>query len=193
MINEIGYLLYLLSSKLPDKLIISSWFKFITKLRAKLLNIMPNMHIEKDIRIYRNVKTNKKSQLFIKSGTTIKENCILIGNIQIGSNSNILNNSKIDGSGEVIIGNDTHIGRENDIFSHYHDISKKDILVNHSKEIFQKTVIGDNVMLFSRVGVMSGVQIHNGAVIAYGSVVTKNCKAYGIYAGIPAVFIKERL
>ncbi len=192
MRKEIVYFLYIILSKLPDKLIFSFWFKNITKLRAKVLSLMPNNYIESGVKIYRNVKTNKKSKLTILRDSTIKENCILIGNIKIGKNCNVLNNSKIDGSGEVIIGNDSHIGRENDIFSHYHDISKKDILVNKSKEFYQKTIIGNNVMLFSRVGVMSGIHIEDNAVIAYGSVVTKYCEKNTIYAGSPAKKIGER-
>lgn len=192
MKKEIAYFLYIILSKLPDKLIFSFWFKNITKLRARVLNLMPNNHIEREVKIYRNVKTNKKSKLTILKNSSIKENCILIGNIKVGKNCNILNNSKIDGSGEVIIGNDSHIGRENDIFSHYHDIRKKDILVNKSKEFYQKTIIGNNVMLFSRVGVMSGVQIEDNTAVAYGSVVTRDCEKNIIYAGSPAKKIGER-
>ncbi len=192
MRKEIVYFLYIILSKLPDKLLFSFWFKNITKLRAKVLSLMPNNYIESGVKIYRNVKTNKKSKLTILKNSAIKENCILIGNIKIGENCNILNNSKIDGSGEVIIGHNSHIGRENDIFSHYHDISKKDILVNKSKEFYQKTIIGNNVMLFSRVGVMSGIYIKDNAVIAYGSVVTKDCEKNTIYAGSPAKKIGER-
>jgi len=192
MTKEMIYFSYVLLSKLPDKLLFSFWFRNITKLRARVLDLMPNNHIGKGVRIYRNVKTNKKSKLIILENSSIKENCILIGNIKIGKNCNILNNSKIDGSGEVIIGDNSHIGRENDIFSHYHEIGEKNILVNKSKEVYQKTIIGNNVMLFSRVGVMSGVNIEDNAVIAYGSIVTKNCKKNTIYAGSPAKKIGER-
>jgi len=193
MIKEPVYFLYIILSKLPDKLIFGFWFKKITKLRAKVLGWMPNNKIGKNVRIYRNVRTNKKSRLIIDDNTAIKENCILIGNIEIGKNCNVLNNTKIDGTGKVIIGDDTHIGRENDIFSHYHEIKSKDILINKSKEIPQTTVIGKNVMLFSRVGVMSGIKIEDNVVVGYGSVVTKNCEKNFIYAGNPARKIGERI
>ncbi|NOX15267.1 MAG: hypothetical protein GXP61_04460 [Epsilonproteobacteria bacterium] len=190
--NHIFYFFYSISSKIPDKLVFGFWFKFITKLRAKILNLMPNMSIGKKVKIYKNMKTTKKSKLNIGENSTIKENCTLIGNIEIGENCNILNNTKIDGSGRVIIGNNSHIGRENDIFSHYHDISKKETLVNKSKEIFQTTIIGENVMLFSKVGIMGGLNIENGVVVGYGSVVTKNCEKNGIYVGVPAKKIGQR-
>lgn len=193
MKREFAYFLYRMLSILPDKFISSLWFKFISNLRARVLNLMPNMTIEKDVLIYQNMRTTKKSNIIIKRGTVIKENCILIGNIKIGSNCNILNNTTIDGSGNVIIGDNSHIGRENDIYSHNHDISNKNILVNQSKEIFYTTIIGNNVMLFSKVGIMAGVRIDDNVVIAYGSVVTKDCEASNIYAGIPAKKIGERI
>jgi len=192
MKKELIYFLYIILSKLPDKLIVGFWFKMITKIRARVLGWMPNNKVGKNVRVYRNVRTNKKSKLIIGENSAIKENCILIGNIEIGNNCNILNNTKIDGTGKVIIGDNTHIGRENDIFSHYHEIKSKDILVNKSKEVPQTTIIGNNVMLFSRVGVMSGLTIEDNVVIGYGSVVTKNCEKNFIYAGNPAKKIGER-
>lgn len=193
MKKEFAYFLYRIFSILPDKFISSIWFKVISKLRARVLNLMPNMTIEKDVLIYQNMRTTKKSNLIIRKGTMIKENCILIGNIEIGTDCNILNNTTIDGSGNVIIGNNSHIGRENDIYSHNHDISNKNTLVNKSEEIFYTTKIGNNVMLFSKVGIMAGIRIDDNVVIAYGSVVTKNCEINNIYAGIPAKKIGERI
>lgn len=186
------YFVYKIISLFPDKFIFGFWFKAIVRLRARILNLMPDMHIGENVKIYRHVKITRKSKIAIQEKTVIKENCHLAGNIEIGKRCNILNNTKIDGTGKVIIGDDTHIGRENDIFSHYHDISKKEILVNQSKEVPQTTLIGNNVMLFSRVAVMSGRTIEDNAVIAYGSVVTKNCTEAGIYAGVPAVQIGMR-
>jgi len=186
------YFLYKIVSCLPDKFIFGFWFKSVVRFRAQILNLMPDMDIGKSVKIYNNVKITRKSRIAIGEGTVIKEYCHLTGNIEIGKRCNILSNTKIDGTGKVIIGDDTHIGRENDIFSHYHDISKREILVNKSKEIPQTTLIGNNVMLFSRVAVMSGKKIEDDAVIAYGSVVTKNCVAAGIYAGVPAAKIGMR-
>jgi len=192
MKNKLIYLVYMFLSKLPDIYMLSIWFNNITKLRAKFLNLLPNMKIANNVKIYTNVKISRNSNLILDQNVCIKENCVIGGNIEVGKNTNILGYTKIDGSGKVIIGRDTHIGRDNDIFSHYHDISKKEILVNKSKEIFQDTVIGNNVMLFSRVGIMGGVTIYDNASIAYGSVVTKDCEANMIYAGIPAKKIGER-
>lgn len=193
MKNKLIYLIYILVAKLPDIYMINIWFKNITKIRARILNLLPNMHIANDVKIYKGVQINRNSNLILLKGVIVKEHCVLGGNIEIGENTQILAYTKIDGSGKVTIGSDTHIGRENDIFSHYHDISKKDILVNESKEYFQKTIIGSNVMLYSRVAIMGGITIENNCVIAYGSIVTKDCKENLIYAGVPAKRISERI
>ncbi|MCT7517020.1 acyltransferase [Aliarcobacter cryaerophilus] len=193
MKNKLIYLIYVILSKLSDFYMVGFWFRNITKLRAKVLNLLPNMQISNNVRIYRGVQISRNSNFIFSKGVTIKEYCVLGGNIEIGESTQILGYTKIDGSGKVTIGRDTHIGRENDIFSHYHDISKKDTLVNESKEYYQETIIGDNVMLYSRVAVMGGVTIENNSAIAYGSIVTKNCKENIIYAGIPAKKIGERI
>ena len=192
MRNKLIYLLYVTVSILPDIRILKFWFNFIIKLRPKVLNLLDTMYISKNVHIYSNVRISRMSNLIINNNVCIKENCTIGGNCTIGENTLILANTKIDASGEVIIGKNTHIGRENDIYSHSHDVSNKAILVNESKEIFQKTIIGDNVMLFSRVGIMSGVTLEDNVVIGYGSVVTKDCSANCIYAGVPSKKIGER-
>lgn len=54
------------------------------------------------------------------------------------------------------------------------------------------TVIGDDVWIGAYSIIMAGVTIGNGAIIAAGSVVTKDLEPYGIYGGIPAKLIKMR-
>jgi acetyltransferase-like isoleucine patch superfamily enzyme len=193
MKNKLIYLVYLFLSNLPDIYMFGFWFRNITKLRSKALNLLPNMQISNNVRLYRGIQISINSNLIFSKDVTIKEYCVLGGNIEIGENTQILGYTKIDGSGKVTIGRDTHIGRENDIYSHYHDISKKDTLVNESKEFFQETTIGDNVMLYSRVAVMGGITIDDNCAIAYGSIVTKNCEESIIYAGIPVKKIGKRV
>lgn len=190
MKNKLIYLIYVILSKIPDVYYFGIYLK---KLRANVLNLLPNINIGKNVLINNNVFIDMNILLEVGNNVSIKENCIMNGKLSIGENTQILGYTKIDGTGSVFIGKDTHIGRENDIFSHYHDISKKDTLVNKSKEFFQETIIGDNVMLYSRVAVMGGITIENNCAIAYGSIVTKNCKENLIYAGIPAKQIGERV
>lgn len=53
-------------------------------------------------------------------------------------------------------------------------------------------IIDDDVWIGYRSTILSGVHIHQGAVIAAGSVVTKDVPPYAIVAGVPAKVIKYR-
>jgi virginiamycin A acetyltransferase len=52
--------------------------------------------------------------------------------------------------------------------------------------------LGNDVWIGANVLVMDGVEIGTGAVVAAGSVVTKNVSPYAIVAGVPAVEKKKR-
>lgn len=52
--------------------------------------------------------------------------------------------------------------------------------------------IGNDVWIGSDVLILGGIKVGNGAVIAAGSVVTKDVEPYAIVAGVPAKQIKSR-
>ena len=54
------------------------------------------------------------------------------------------------------------------------------------------TRIGNDVWVGYGSTIMQGVTIHNGAIIAAGSIVTKDVEAYSIYGGNPAKKIANR-
>lgn len=56
----------------------------------------------------------------------------------------------------------------------------------------RQTTIGNDVWIGSRVLIMQGLSIGNGAVIGAGSVVTKDVPPYAIVCGVPAKIIKYR-
>jgi acetyltransferase-like isoleucine patch superfamily enzyme len=53
-------------------------------------------------------------------------------------------------------------------------------------------IIGNDVWIGTKVIILSGVTIGDGAVIAAGSIVTKNVAPYSIVGGVPAKFIRFR-
>ena len=55
------------------------------------------------------------------------------------------------------------------------------------------TRIGHDVWIGSRVIIMRGVSIGNGVVVSAGSVVVNDIPSNSIYAGVPAVFKRERI
>lgn len=52
--------------------------------------------------------------------------------------------------------------------------------------------VGDDVWIGYRSTILSGVQIGQGAIVAAGSVVTKDVPPYAIVGGVPAKVIKYR-
>lgn len=53
-------------------------------------------------------------------------------------------------------------------------------------------VIGNDVWIGAKAIILAGVKIGDGAVVAAGSVVTKDIEAYTIVGGVPAKKIKDR-
>lgn len=66
--------------------------------------------------------------------------------------------------------------------------------LNQGKEAISKgnIIIDDDVWIGYGAIILSGVHIHQGAVIAAGSLVNKDVPAYAIVAGVPAKIIKYR-
>jgi len=87
----------------------------------------------------------------------------------------------------LIVGNNVSIAGEVRIFTMEHDINNPQF-----SEIGAPVKIEDNVVIGTRVTILPGVHIHEGAVVASGAVVTKDIPSYTVVGGIPAVFIKER-
>lgn len=59
-------------------------------------------------------------------------------------------------------------------------------------EMFQKTIIGNDVWIGTNAVVMGGVTIGDGAIIAAGAVVTKDVPPYAIVGEVPAKVIRYR-
>jgi acetyltransferase-like isoleucine patch superfamily enzyme len=64
--------------------------------------------------------------------------------------------------------------------------------LERTPNMFSPITIGNDVWTGHNVNVMAGVNIGDGAIIAAGSVVTKDVPPYAIVAGVPAVFRRHR-
>jgi acetyltransferase-like isoleucine patch superfamily enzyme len=116
----------------------------------------------------------------------------LAGSFSLGDASVVLSDAHVDCSAPVRIGRGTHVGRRNQLFTHAHDVSRRDVPVLEAPIAIRPITIGDDVMLFNDVVVLPGVTIGDGAVVAIRSVVTRDVPPYAIVAGSPARAIGER-
>lgn len=91
----------------------------------------------------------------------------------------------------ITIGDNTIIGPGSFITSDNHGI-KKNQLIRDQRGIEKDITIGSDVWLGAYSIILPGVTIGDGAVVAAGSVVTKDVESYTIVAGVPAKKISQR-
>lgn len=109
-------------------------------------------------------------------------------NIRIGKVSNINPDCMIDSrGGTVSIGNYVDISPQVNIWTLQHDMNSPNF-----NTIGAKVIIEDYVWIGSRVTLLPGVCIGEGAVVATGAVVTKSVDAWSMVGGVPAKKIGVR-
>ena len=119
--------------------------------------------------IYRNVDIRTPKNISIGSDTIINKKCV------------------IDGRGGLYVGNNVDIAQEVCIWTEQHDYNSP-IYASVCKPV----IIEDYVWVASRAIVLPGVTIGRGAVVASGSIVTKDVPPLAIVAGVPARVIGQR-
>lgn len=92
---------------------------------------------------------------------------------------------------KIVIGNYFHSGKECMIIAQNHNYEGERIPYDNTY-VSKDVTIGDCVWLGTRVTVLGGVSIGEGAIIQAGSVVSSNIPAYAIAGGNPARVFKFR-
>jgi acetyltransferase-like isoleucine patch superfamily enzyme len=125
----------------------------------------------------------------IGKGSVINMNQYILRNdrISIGKYSHINQGCLLDGRGGLVIGNSVSLSFGVRIITGSHKINSKSFLGD-----FKPITIDDYVWIGANAIVLHGCSIGKGAVVAAGSVVTKNVEPYDIVAGIPAKKIERR-
>lgn len=127
----------------------------------------------------------------------VPEGCSFAGNITLGYKTTLGKNNLI--GGEVRIGKYCQLGMNVAIHGTNHPITYMSTYIN--SRLFEglsnlknekSIVIGNDVWVGHAAIILSGVSIGNGAIIAAGSVVTKDVDPYSIVAGNPARFMRRR-
>lgn len=122
-----------------------------------------------------------------KAGGNLRVNgpSIVTGKTYLGSNVNF-NGMEISGGGQVFVGNNFHSGPGCLMISQNHNFNSGNAIPYDSTYIYKDIVIKDNVWLGSRVIVLGGVTIGEGAIIQAGSCVVSDIPDYAIAGGHPA-------
>ena len=112
--------------------------------------------------------------------------------IEIGDNVGISQSCFIQVRGNVKIGSYVIMGPGVSIFSENHNADNTDEYIMNQGATRKGVTIEDGVWLGAKCTILDGVTIGRHAIVAAGSVVTKDVPAYGIVGGIPAKLIKNR-
>lgn len=166
-----------------------NYFKFgkNAKIKSRNILLLGNDSIKYNsrpslIRIDDNaVLINDDSEIYYGADIILFKNSTL----KIG-NSFINSNCKIRCHKSITIGDDCAISHDFTIMdSDAHSLNGD----KHTKPV----IIENHVWIGTRVTILSGVTVGEGAVIAAGSIVTKDVPAYTLVGGNPAKVIKENI
>lgn len=126
-----------------------------------------------------------KSQLFIGGPT------LLSSRTELNLNPNF-NGMIIRGGGRVKIGDNFHSGENCMMLTSFHDYDNGSHIPYGTTFIHKDIIIKDNVWVGSRVLILGGVTIGEGAIIQAGAVVVNDVEDFAIVGGSPAKKFKSR-
>lgn len=108
-------------------------------------------------------------------------------NISVGENVFINACCQFQDHGGITIGNSCLIGHNVVFATLNHGIAPRDRTAMYPAPI----ILGNNVWIGSGSTILQGVTVGDNAIVAAGSVVTKDVAANTIVAGVPAVYIRD--
>ena len=135
------------------------------------------------------------TQLFAKVGKNIciQEPCLIDypDGLHLSDNIHIGRGTEIQAAGGVHIGNNVVIAYQCVLWTVDHRYEGELLPYDHAR-IKKPIHIEDNVWIGRNVIIRGGVRIGEGAVVAMGSVVTKNIPPLAVVGGNPAKILKYR-
>lgn len=169
------------------KLAIFSVYSYLNNVLMMLIDILPTMPLRR--LLFRIILGRMGKGVHIDYGTYFRyPRKIFIGNnVSINRNCSFYASYSMK-EAYIIIGDNVTFGPEVTLFSAGHDYRYFDL-----PDIAKNIVIEKNVWIGGRSVILPGVTIGEGAVVAAGSVVTKDIAPYKIVGGNPARVIKDRV
>jgi maltose O-acetyltransferase len=104
--------------------------------------------------------------------------------LTIGEDSIITGPIHADLAAPLSIGNNVRIGHDVSFLTINHEVGTAELRAGTS--FFGSIEVGDGVWIASRVTVLPGVKIGNGAIVAAGALVARDVPANTLVAGVPA-------
>ncbi len=120
----------------------------------------------------------------------VDKNVYISPSIQVGDNVRISENVKIRKN--TFIGNNVLIGPGVQIITGTHIFRSLDIPISNQGEKEFEVVIGNDVWIGTNALILPNIKIGNHAIVAAGSIVTKDVSENAIVGGNPAKLIRYR-
>ncbi len=167
--------------------------KFIKK---SILYFLNSSEIRNNVRI--SGFSNGIKNVTFEGKNAVPDRCNFSGKIKIGYATTLGYNNFFHGN--ISIGKYCQIGADVAIHTTNHPMNYMSTYINknlfngdlHSLKETKKVTIGNDVWIGHNAIIVGEVNIGNGAILAAGSVVTKNVEPYTIVAGVPGKPIKKR-
>lgn len=109
------------------------------------------------------------------------------GKFRVGRDSVINPGCHIDTRGGVSIGDNVSVAQNSSLVTGDHDPNDPKFLAR-----FRPIIIEDHAFIGYGATVLGGVTIRKGAIVAAGSIATKDVEEFSIVGGIPAKMIGQR-
>ena len=106
--------------------------------------------------------------------------------IEVGDNVSWNHGCYVDSKGGVAFGNFSVMTEYAKIFTHSHSEG------DHEHRDYSPVVIGEYAKIYTAATILGGVKIGTGAIVATGSIVTKDVPDFTVVAGIPAKVLRDR-
>ena len=167
--------------------------KFIKKTLLYFLNT-----VDKQEKVTISGFSRGLQNVIFEGKNAVPDRCNFSGIIKIGYATTLGHNNLL--SGTISIGKYCQLGADVALHANNHPISYMTTYINQNlfngelKQLKEENTItvGHDVWIGHGVIVLGNVTIGNGAILAAGSVVTKDVDAYAIVAGVPAKMIRKR-
>lgn len=167
--------------------------KFIKRILHYFLNVP-----EKNEKVIFSGFSRGIQNVIFEGKNAVPDRCNFSGKIKLGYATTLGYNNFLHG--DIVIGKYCQFGADVAIHSTNHPTSYLSTYINQNlfegelkslKEV-KKIIIGNDVWIGHNVIIVGNVTIGNGAILAAGSVVTKDVEPYSIVGGVPAKKIKKR-
>lgn len=141
-----------------------------------------------------------RARIYLGNNVRIDDFCVLsagAGGIYIGDYVHIAVYVSLIGGGRITLSDFSNISSRNSIYSSNDDYSGETLtnptVPDRYKNVRHADVfLGRHVVVGSGSVILPGVTIEDGVAIGALSLVTKRCKAFGVYAGNPLRRLRDR-